>query len=165
MHEVTNIHPLPADGPIDRRCNVRKFKFQVEPNRVPGSTSGRYGRTLSFRSVLRGANLNRRSSLWQWDGTCAFGEIKPHSGSLTDFAILRLMRDLELRGAEIVKLCLEDIDWRAGTLVVRDERLGANIKLQLDIVSFIDIDFGGRPKFSRTSAPAARAALIAASRY
>ena len=79
-------------------------------------------------------------SLW-WDGTSAFGEIKPHSGSLTDFAILRLMRDLELRGAEIVELCLEDIDWRAGTLVVRDERLGANIKLQLDIVSFFDIDF------------------------
>ena len=51
------------------------------------------------------------------------------------------MRDLGLRGAEIVKLCLEDIDWRAGTLVVRDERLGANIKLQLDIVSFFDIDF------------------------
>src|SRR5208282_4980845 len=79
--------------------------------------------------------------LWQWDGTSAFGEIKPHSGSLTDFAILRLMRELELRGAEIVELCLEDIDWRAGTLAVRDERLGANIKLQLDIVSFFDIDF------------------------
>jgi hypothetical protein len=28
-----------------------------------------------------------------------------------------------------------------GTLVVRDERLGANIKLQLDIVSFFGIDF------------------------
>ena len=48
LHEVTNIHPLPADAPIDRRCNVRKFKIQVEPNRVPGSTSSRYGRTLSF---------------------------------------------------------------------------------------------------------------------
>ena len=36
---------------------------------------------------------------------------------------------------------LRIIDWRAGTLVVRDERLGANIKLQLDIVSFFDIDF------------------------
>jgi hypothetical protein len=79
LHEVTNIHPLPADAPIDRRCNVRKFKIQVEPDRVPGSTSSRYGRTLSFRSVLRGANLNRRSSLWQWGGTCAFGEIKPSS--------------------------------------------------------------------------------------
>jgi hypothetical protein len=39
-----------------------------------------------------------------------------------------------------VSLCLEDIDWRAGTLV-RDKRLGANIKLQFDIVSFFDIDF------------------------
>ena len=26
-------------------------------------------------------------------------------------------------------------------MVVRDERFGANIKLQLDIVSFFDIDF------------------------
>ena len=51
------------------------------------------------------------------------------------------MTDLGLRGAEIVELCLEDIDWRAGTLVVRDERLEANLKLQLDIVSFFDIDF------------------------
>ena len=45
------------------------------------------------------------------------------------------------RRGRFVELCLEDIDWRAGTLVVRDERLGANIKLQLDIVSFFDIDF------------------------
>ena len=29
---------------------------------------------------------------------------------------LRLMRDWELRGAEIVELCLEDIDWRGGYL-------------------------------------------------
>ena len=35
---------------------------------------------------------------------------------LTDFAILRLIRDLELRGAETVELCLEDIDWRGGYL-------------------------------------------------
>ena len=51
LYEVSNIHQLAADAPIDRRCNVRKFKIQVEPNRVPGSTSSRYGRTLSFRSV------------------------------------------------------------------------------------------------------------------
>ena len=39
-----------------------------------------------------------------------------------DFAILRLMTDLGLRGEEIVELCLEDIDWRAGTLVVRKNK-------------------------------------------
>jgi integrase/recombinase XerD len=39
-----------------------------------------------------------------------------------DFAILRLMTDLGLRGAEIVELCLEDIDWRARTLVVRKNK-------------------------------------------
>jgi hypothetical protein len=50
------------------------------------------------------------------------------------------MRDLGLRGAEIVELCLEDIGWRAGTLVVRDERLGANIKLQLDIGRRLDCE-------------------------
>ena len=44
-----------------------------------------------------------------------------HSGQ-RDFAILRLMTDLGLRGSEIVELCLEDIDWRAGTLVVRKNK-------------------------------------------
>ena len=39
-----------------------------------------------------------------------------------DFAILRLMTDLGLRGAEIVELCLEDIDWRAGTFVIRKNK-------------------------------------------
>jgi integrase/recombinase XerD len=39
-----------------------------------------------------------------------------------DFAILRLMTDLGLRGAEIVELSLEDIDWRASTLVVRKNK-------------------------------------------
>jgi site-specific recombinase XerD len=36
-----------------------------------------------------------------------------------DFAILRLLTELGLRTSEVVALCLEDIDWRAGTLVVR----------------------------------------------
>jgi integrase/recombinase XerD len=39
-----------------------------------------------------------------------------------DFAILRLMTDLGLRGAEIVELCLEDIDWNAGRLVIRKNK-------------------------------------------
>ena len=39
-----------------------------------------------------------------------------------DFAILLPMTDLGLRGAEIVELCLEDIDWRAGTLVIRKNK-------------------------------------------
>jgi integrase/recombinase XerD len=39
-----------------------------------------------------------------------------------DFAILRLMTDLGLRGAEIVELCLEDIDWRAATVAVRKNK-------------------------------------------
>ena len=32
------------------------------------------------------------------------------------------MTDLGLRGEEIVELCLDDIDWRAGTLVVRKNK-------------------------------------------
>ena len=39
-----------------------------------------------------------------------------------DFAILRLMTDLGLRSEEIIELCIEDIDWRAGTLVVRKNK-------------------------------------------
>ena len=36
-----------------------------------------------------------------------------------DFAILLLMARLGLRVGEVARLCLEDIDWRAGELVVR----------------------------------------------
>ena len=36
-----------------------------------------------------------------------------------DLAILRLIVDLGLRCSEVSELCLEDIDWRAGTLTVR----------------------------------------------
>jgi integrase len=32
------------------------------------------------------------------------------------------MTDLGLRGAEIAELCLEDIDWRAATVVVRKNK-------------------------------------------
>jgi integrase/recombinase XerD len=36
-----------------------------------------------------------------------------------DFAILRLLTELGLRTSEVVALCLEDIDWRAGTVMLR----------------------------------------------
>jgi len=36
-----------------------------------------------------------------------------------DFAIITLLAGLELRASEIVKLELDDIDWRAGELVIR----------------------------------------------
>jgi site-specific recombinase XerD len=36
-----------------------------------------------------------------------------------DFAILRLLTELGLRTSEAVALCLEDIDWRAGTVIIR----------------------------------------------
>jgi site-specific recombinase XerD len=36
-----------------------------------------------------------------------------------DLAILRLILDLGLRCSQVTNLCLEDIDWRAGTLMVR----------------------------------------------
>lgn len=45
-----------------------------------------------------------------------------------DLAILRLILDLGLRCSEVTELCLEDIDWREGTLTIsknkqRRERL------------------------------------------
>ena len=55
-----------------------------------------------------------RDLLQSVDRHCASGQ--------RDFAILRLMTDLGLRGAEIVELCLEDIDWREGSLVVRKDK-------------------------------------------
>ena len=38
---------------------------------------------------------------------------------IRDLAILRLILDLGLRCSEVSELCLEDIDWHAGTLTVR----------------------------------------------
>jgi integrase len=48
------------------------------------------------------------------DATLLTSQLAKGCAGQRDFVILRLMRDLGLRGAEIVKLCLEDIDWRAG---------------------------------------------------
>jgi len=42
-----------------------------------------------------------------------------HPAGQRDLAILRLMIDLGLRGSEVAELCLEDIDWWAGTLTIR----------------------------------------------
>jgi hypothetical protein len=50
------------------------------------------------------------------------------------------MMDLGLRGAEIVNSALRILVGAPGTLVVRDERLGANIKLQLDIGRRLDCE-------------------------
>ena len=74
-------------------------------------------------------------------GTTGFRHSLAYEGFGAARASNRVFNVHRSLGAEIVELCLEDIDWRAGTLIVRDERLGANIKLQLDIVSFFDIDF------------------------
>jgi hypothetical protein len=47
----------------------------------------------------------------------------------------------------------------------RDERLGANIKLHLDIVSFFDIDFERPAEVLADQCAGCASALIAASRY
>ena len=45
-----------------------------------------------------------------------------HPAGQRDMAILRLILDLGLRGAEVAGLCLEDIDWREGTLAIRKNK-------------------------------------------
>lgn len=42
-----------------------------------------------------------------------------HAAGRRDLAIVRLMLDLGLRCSEVAGLCLDDIDWHAGTLAVR----------------------------------------------
>jgi integrase len=41
-----------------------------------------------------------------------------HPVGLRDFAMARCLSDLGLRGQEVTRLALDDIDWRAGTLTL-----------------------------------------------
>ncbi|MDY6798352.1 MAG: site-specific integrase [Pseudomonadota bacterium] len=38
-----------------------------------------------------------------------------------DYAIARCLLDLGLRRTEVARLCLDDVDWRAGTLIIRSK--------------------------------------------
>ena len=80
---------------------------------------------------------------------------------LRDYAILLLLARLGLRGGEVIKMELEDIDWDAGTITVRGKS-GCHNRLPIPqdvgeaIVKYLRY---GRPKFSsrkvfiRASAP------------
>ncbi len=79
-----------------------------------------------------------------------------------DFAILTLLATYGLRAGEVVRLTLEDIDWRAETLLVRHSKTrGTTVLPLLPAVGKALLDYlqGGRPKtrarevFIRTRAP------------
>jgi integrase/recombinase XerD len=64
-----------------------------------------------------------------------------------DFAILMLLSRMGLRGCEIARLRLEDLDWRAGELIVRGKR-GALERLPLPVdvgEALVDYLRYGRP--------------------
>lgn len=99
------------------------------------------GRVAELRSLLRYLYLTGRTSLplatavppvagWHDTGmpaTIATGDVQRLLGScdrnslvgIRDFAILMLVTRLGLRSAEVARLDLGDIDWRAGQIVVR----------------------------------------------
>jgi integrase/recombinase XerD len=64
-----------------------------------------------------------------------------------DYAILVLMSRLGLRAAEIARMCLEDLDWRAGELEVRGKgRRHARLPLPADVgEAIVDYLCNGRP--------------------
>lgn len=79
-----------------------------------------------------------------------------------DFAILTLLATYGLRAGEVVRLTLEDIDWRAETLLVRHSKTrGTTVLPLLPAVGKALLDYlqGGRPKtcsrevFIRACAP------------
>jgi integrase/recombinase XerD len=55
----------------------------------------------------------------------------PGAGGLRDYAILTLLATYGLRAAEIVRLRLEDIDWRSDVLRVRHSKTGTYSELPL----------------------------------
>ena len=64
-----------------------------------------------------------------------------------DFAILMLLSRMGLRGCEIARLVLEDLDWRAGEVIVRGERVSVErLPLPVDVgEALVDYLAHGRP--------------------
>ena len=105
------------------------------------SVGGGKGRVAELRSLLRFLYLRGLTSLplaaavppvagWHETGIPAGiapddvqrlldGCDRSSSGGIRDFAILTLVARLGLRSAEVARLELDDIDWRAGEIVVR----------------------------------------------
>jgi integrase len=77
--------------------------------------------------------LEQLPRAWPWDQILALLRSIDCStpGGLRDFTLLYLAANYGLRSGELVRLTLDDIDWRAGTLTVRQTKTKQTLLLPL----------------------------------
>ena len=77
--------------------------------------------------------LEQLPRAWPWDQVTALLRSVDcsNSGGLRDFTLLYLAASFGLRSGELVRLTLDDIDWRAGTLTVRQTKTKQTLLLPL----------------------------------
>jgi integrase len=77
--------------------------------------------------------LERLPRAWPWEQVLALLRSVDCStpGGLRDFTLLYLAANYGLRSGELVRLTLDDIDWRAGTLTVRQTKTRQTLLLPL----------------------------------
>jgi integrase/recombinase XerD len=83
--------------------------------------------------TARTYRLERLPRAWPWEQVLALLRSVDCStpGGLRDFTLLYLAASYGLRSGELVRLTLDDIDWRAGTLTVRQTKTQQTLVLPL----------------------------------
>ena len=83
--------------------------------------------------TARTYRLERLPRAWPWEQVLALLRSVDRStpGGLRDFTLLYLAASYGLRSGELVRLTLDDIDWRAGTLTVRQTKTRQTLLLPL----------------------------------
>lgn len=83
--------------------------------------------------TARTYRLERLPRAWPWEQVLALLRSVDCStpGGLRDFTLLYLAASYGLRSGEMVRLTLDDIDWRAGTLTVRQTKTQQTLLLPL----------------------------------
>ena len=77
--------------------------------------------------------LEQLPRAWPWDQVQALlrSVDRSNPGGLRDFTLLYLAASYGLRSGELVRLTLDDIDWRAGTLTIRQTKTKQTLLLPL----------------------------------
>src|SRR5262245_47252466 len=83
--------------------------------------------------TVRTYRLEQLPRAWPWEQVLALLRSVDCSapGGLRDFTLLYLAASYGLRSSELVRLTLDDIDWRAGTLTIRQTKTKQTLLLPL----------------------------------
>jgi integrase/recombinase XerD len=131
---------------------------------------------VEFPQSYRHAGVPRSISWEQVERVLAGIDRRSASGK-RDYAMLLLLATYGLRGAEVVSLTLDDIDWRNERLKIRERKAGNTTTYPLSAVvgaAIVDYLKNGRPTttrrevFMRSSAPVApigSAAIVSRAAY